>query len=852
MNLLVKTLRNWLVANLCALLPLLWLAFGWMPDQVLVRYRGNTPHPVAILADGVVLQGEAYGLWPEGIVWRFYLKQDMSWRNLSYLLRTEAGTESIQRIDLQKWKLLCMGKPGSGLEPSPGMENAWRFANPGFDCLFFASRRAAAGMLFLEACLLAMSRLFARHHGNGQRKSSWTASALVALALTVLMHVALPLQSYLGNASAYPFSLGTLGGVLAVRFAWILALATLAIGLLSRCFGRWVLGAVLAFAVCVYLESGILSAGLPDLNGDWWFFQNRTRALWDASVWVGVFMLAAALHPLLKRHYGLAGGCLLAMTVASMFDVKQEGKADTSMLVVHDFSPIETVIRSVTYSSSRNVMVFVLDTLEREQAHAIMEDPEAGPELRPKFRGFTEYADNVGAGSNSLLGVANLFTGEYPENAGYLFDYFASPYSGQSALRGYLEREADVYMATASLGYGYCNRPVPPGTETEGTARSCLDIPGQEGQGWTLAGMTRFRWLPFAAKAPYAFLMEQSTPEPDFNLHEWVVYPVLQKAEVNRSNRETFLFVHTRGVHGPVLYNRRGERLPQADPSEEARREIGIWAMRQLASLFDSFREKGIYDNSMIVVLADHGRQGAHQHSPDWLPANGRPFLWIKPMGSRHEFESSSLPTCHAKVADLLREAAGRDLDQQEIESIICSSRRKYRNLHGGVGPEWEDWIVHGDGRVEHTSGRLQPGDAKTMLPLAPARHYSLDKESMVKNKTNVEFHNTMFWDTPTLLAENPSVEFAFRVPEPGRRYTLHMTLKYTNAGNEDEAGTCMKFRQANRDGEWQRSPVDYHVAFALHGLEPDRDGLVKIEGAREPGFRSRVHFTHLMLEEEH
>ena len=67
---------------------------------------------------------------------------------------------------------------------------------------------------------------------------------------------------------------------------------------------------------------------------------------------------------------------------------------------MNDFSPIETVIRSVTYSTNRNVMVFVIDSLEREQAHAIMEDAEAGPELREKFRGFTEFTNNVGAASS--------------------------------------------------------------------------------------------------------------------------------------------------------------------------------------------------------------------------------------------------------------------------------------------------------------------------------------------------------------------------------------------------------------------------------------------------------------------
>lgn len=846
-----QIIRNFIVANVCAVFPMMGMAFGWMPDQVKIAVRGGANAP-SIVVDDLVLQGEAWGEWEEGTVWRYYLREGMKWKELAFLFPEGKGATDVGRVDLQRWKLILLGKAGTALELTDENQNEWRFVNPKFDSVRITSRGSAWGLAGLEILLWGMACLFAKR-GHGEKwERLLPSSALVALALAVLMQVALPIQSYLANQSSYPFSFGALAGSVALRFSLLFVLATTSISLLVWCFGRWVLGAVSAFVACVYLESGILSAWLPDLNGDWWFFQNRTRGLWDAAVWAGVFVLFAALHPVIKKHYGFVAVCLSVMVGASMFDVKREEEADTSKLVVHDFSSIETVIRNVTYSTKRNVLVFVIDSLEREIAHAIMEDPMTGSELRGKFQGFTEYLDNVGAGNNSLIGVANLFTGNYPENMDDLFDYFASVYSSQSALVDYLDEDTDIYLATEALGYGYCNRQDSSKrkTHTSVPARGCFNIPGQDGQGWTLSGITRFRWLPFAAKAKYAYLAERFMPEPDFNLHEWVVYPFLKGAET-QPEKKTLVFVHTRGVHSPILYNREGKRLSQGAVGDAACQEIGIFIMRQLADMFDAYREKGIYDNSLIVVLADHGTQGDKQLSSETLPKNGRPFLWVKPNDSHHDFKSSNLPTSHARVSALLRAASRRTLSESDISELLLAPIRKYRNLHGGVGPEWEDWIVHSDGRIEHGTGTLKMGTGKQLGPLALSRRYSLDKSAMVKNRIDVEFQNTMFWDTPTLLYDTPNMAFRFRVPEAGKRYSLHLALKFTNAGQEDKSGTCMKFRQANRDADWQRCPLDYHVSFVLHGLVPVQDGLVEIEGEREPGFLSRVHFSQLMLQEE-
>ena len=801
---------------------------------------------MSIRWDGQALQGENYGKWEEGRVWRFYLREGMQWKNLSFRLPEGKGGGDVGSIELQKWKLLKMGKAGAGLEPAEGVENVWRVGDVRFESAGFASRGVALGLTGLEALLLGGSWLFARFHRREQWKKLWPSAVLTTLILTVLIQVALPVQSYLANQSVYPLSTGELAGAITLRFFWTLVFSAVAIGLLARCFGRWVLGAVLAFAVCVYLESGILSAGLPELNGDWWFFQNKTRAMWDAVAWAAVFVLVAGLHPVLKKRYGLVAACLLVMVLASMFDVKHEEKADMGQLVVHDFSPIETVVRSVTYSKNRNVLVFVIDSLEREQAHAIMQDPEAGPKLREQFRGFTEYVDNVGTWSTSLPSVANMFTGLQPTSVVGLADYFASPYSTNSVVSDFLAAGFDVFMDTEALGYGFAGCRMEKSADAREGGVFTRRLEGE--LGWTLGEVSRFQGCPFAGKRVVAALTDMKVPVRENWGEERVAYPALAKGGV-MDGPGSFVFCHTRGVHGPVDVNRCGERLAQPDDSDRGRTEAGIWALGQLGALFDVLREKGVYDRAMILVLADHGRHGVEGRQGEELPGNGRPFLWVKAAGSSHEFAGDDAPTYHGQIADLLRKACHNDLSEVEIRKVLSAERREYR-LMSGFGGNIGVWTVDRDGSILTRTETLGTG----ALPLlVPGRLYRLDRSHIAQDGAGIEFAHCGFWPSPVWLPEQTEMMMRFRVPEANKRYTLELSLKMTQGKNLGEVpdGASVRLMQNGATNVFVDVCSTYRTEAVLHGVRPDSEGDVEILGRRENGMNANVFFLDIVVKGE-
>lgn len=828
-----KWIRNFFIVNACAVVPMWWMVFGWMPNQVKVDMRGTSS--VALLDGDVILQGEEHGVWEKGTVWRFYLQEGMEWQDIAFRLPEGMDGSDVRRVRLEKWKLLSLEKAGGGLERKMGDSNAYFFRNPRFERVGLAHGKPPLGLVGVEVLLLGMSWCFAKRHREERWRTLWPAALGVAAALAMLMQVALPIQSYVMNRSLFPFTPGNLGGAVAMHFVGALAVGGVCFLLLARCFGRWVLSAALAFVACAYLEAVFLSADLPSLNGDWTFFANRKRAIWDVAVWCGVFAGVLGARRWLTPRLAGAGMFLAVLSAAAIFGVKPEQKADDTNLIVNDFAPIETVIRSVTYSTNRNVMVFVIDSLEREQAHAIMEDSEAGPELREKFRGFTEYADNVGTGNASEYAVAALFTGKYPENAAGLQSYFVSIFGGESALGDYLAEDASVYVSAMALGYGYTNRKI---SRRESDSRV---------EGWKLEEILRFRWIPFAAKWKTARIMELGRPHSDSIDRENVAYPILAERPIQQENPLSFLFLHTMGVHFPILWNRQGDRLPSADDTFSGAVEAGIYVLKQLGALFDTFRDRGIYDNSLILVLADHGNHGHKADTPGGLPGIARPFLWVKAPGAQKDFSSSNLATSHANIANLLRTACREAPGEEEVGHLLHSKRRLYREA---FGLNRTDWWVEDDGSVVMESGEMATSD-ENLRPLKAGHTYSFDLTgSGASELDDIELSGFFFRFWPRWFNDRPEVRIRFRPPTAQGRWRVKLTvLPWMWSPDEmenNDRGACFRFHSERQEIELRTSGE-----ADLRGLVADADGFLCITIEREAGIRSICRLTRLMVEEE-
>ena len=92
----------------------------------------------------------------------------------------------------------------------------------------------------------------------------------------------------------------------------------------------------------------------------------------------------------------------------------------------------------------------------------------------------------------------------------------------------------------------------------------------------------------------------------------------------------------------------------------------------------NKLREAGVYDDSAIIVLADHGYPGSEE--TDGLLGRSNPLLLIKGFGEKHEMKISEQPLSHADLIGMYpRLLAGEKTDR--LFDIPGGDKRKRRCL---------------------------------------------------------------------------------------------------------------------------------------------------------------------------
>jgi len=340
------------------------------------------------------------------------------------------------------------------------------------------------------------------------------------------------------------------------------------------------------------------------------------------------------------------------------------------------------VVANVKYSPSRNVLVFVLDSMPGKTVADLVRTNRT---LLAKFPGFTAYPRNVGMHECTKRGVPGLVTGrhydpaEMPET-----DYPMTMYGTNSVVVGAAAAGWAVAFSPDLLPYGFTNLPVEKRVARveKRRSRDALAFLRQstEVPNLSLFDVVAFRLSPFCFKGPLLYSrIQHAVKGGNAGNSFWAertLYPALAARPVAADGKPFLGVFHSLGVHPPW----------EADLATEAARKL-----TRLGELMDAYRASGIYDRALIVVTSDHGIDLA---APvDGFPPSASAILWVKPEGAAAPYAESDLKTSHARIAALVRAALAGPLSGERCAAILQDGDRLYRAaVREGGRERFRDW----------------------------------------------------------------------------------------------------------------------------------------------------------------
>ena len=513
---------------------------------------------------------------------------------------------------------------------------------------------------------LSEEEIEAIHKKQAKQKTSFSlrTGILITLAVSTLWMLYSPLMLYLGNMREFSFDIYSILPAVAVMFAFG-TFVGIVVYFIAHKAGAGVytfftaLG--LAFLIISYIQGGFFADGLPPMDGttfDWSKYGPQKLQSYVLILVVSVAVIVMVRK--MKRRFffriadNIAVLFILIMT-ATVFNVayQKNGFAPRASASV-------TTKNLFAMSDSKNVIFFMIDATDSGIFRELMESSD--PEYKEYFEDFTYYPNTVGAYTYTSHAVPFILTGEWYENQEN-FEAFETRAMNRSKLLKSLEDEGyllgmyeDQLTYTDNGIYRFDNVM---------DDHYVLDSIGEYAR--QSFYMTWFQYMPYPLKPLFSHedMFENiqhraiGQQEPFLGKNIWF-NNILKEKNFTFVSQPCFRFIHLEGAHVPFHFDKDVNEISTDEGSYSQNVQASITIVH---NYLEKLKEAGIFDNSAIIVLADHGYRD--EDEIDALVGRSNPLLLIKGFHEKHGMETSDLPIAHEDFQDMYQKLlAGNASDQ--------------------------------------------------------------------------------------------------------------------------------------------------------------------------------------------
>lgn len=489
---------------------------------------------------------------------------------------------------------------------------------------------AALGAVLAAVITVGARGIRRRPLSGGWTLFSSTAAAIYVLAIVERVHLALAHHS---QAAAFAAAgVAVLGYV-----AWIVVLRRVAAAAGNLAIATGALAAAAGLAINRNLVSYPLEAAALAA---------------DAAVLAGSLIVAAAARVAGTRR---AVTALAAVTVLVVL-VARIGRTPRGATASREVRP-------------PHLILVVVDTLRQDVFRSVVDTTDEGRAFRRAASGSAWFSQAIAASPWTVPSIGTIMTGFYPQEHGFDTSSIRDPSRPLTPLARSVPTLAEglerLGYLTEAIGTNPLLQPV------SGIARGFERyeiLSGPTVKLPALTALSRLGWLRDVYYQPAGSVRHRLEQRLD---------------RLAADGRPVFLWLHLLDPHAPLQVHR-GLPPEPSPPGLEGReklyRDEVRYALAELARMFDALRAHGLWDDSVLIVVSDHGEMfpsDGHDNGVKTLIGK-RPKLYghghalygelvrvplmIRPPGGLLEDRELDLLTSHADLHDTVVDLLGVDL----------------------------------------------------------------------------------------------------------------------------------------------------------------------------------------------
>lgn len=555
----------------------------------------------------------------------------------------------------------------------------------------FASSKmlCVVAMIFIIALIGAVVYFDIGLIESNWKKTRGKSILILPVSLIFLLFLYAPLELYLNNQMEFWFDIYTLFptlleyGVLSIIF---FVFVNGVIYKYSKSFSKWLFLLEFTIYIVLYFQGTLFTANLPSLDGtgvNWsdYSLDSLISIILVLVVVSGVFLITRLWKE--KLFQIINTGCILITLILLVTLLTLVFTQDG---LKHRASTTVTDKGELVVSSTDNYLILVLDHVDSRLWRSVV---DANSEYRETLRDFTYYPDMAGAYFYTELAVPHIISGER-----YLADEPFEDY----AIRAYDESDLVKMMAEDGYQVGLYEPSFPTNSSLEFENRvneavlsSKISLIKKE------LDLVGFRYMPFFLKRYFIGGIGSFDTIKETNTENQVVvfddsmkmlYDKLDEFGLQLTKEKCFRWIHVDGAHRPYTMDKNLNIVGTQDGDSTEIEEVEA-SVRFVSRYLEMLRSSGVYDDSAIIIMADHGSE----------PFRQNPLFLVKGYGESHAYQVNDKPASYDGLQTAfcnLKNGVSGDAIFNNVSASDDGLRYVYLNKESEQENEMREYVVDG------------------------------------------------------------------------------------------------------------------------------------------------------------
>ena len=421
------------------------------------------------------------------------------------------------------------------------------------------------------------------------------------------------------------------------------------------------------FFIVSYIQGNYLSSSLPVLNGDTIIWSNYKTQMIISAILLLVAIIAVVICTI-KFKYEKVINILKYITLAIliMLLVSLISTCLTKKCFVRKTYPSTATTKNISnYSSNKNFIIFLLDAVDSKRTQKIIDE---NPEYQNIFTDFTYYPDTVSGYVFTRDSIPLILSGIWSENKTD-FATFSNEAMDQSRLLEMLkEKKYNINIYDEEIKYNTENAKVVKNFSFDNNIDSYKYLKQE-------LKYDLFKYLPFYLKKfskieTMDFIGTRKMV--DDNMFSWentVFYNNYLNQNVKLNNQNEFKFIHIEGGHTPFDCD---ENLQPLNNNGTYEQKVQA-CLKIIDKYLNYLKENNVYDNSVIIVMADHGYEYETEHTL----FRQNPIFYIKGINEKHEARTSNEKVSFDYLMDIYKNLLDDKESSNALDNIDNSGPRR-------------------------------------------------------------------------------------------------------------------------------------------------------------------------------